>query len=347
MKHNHVVFFVFAVLFFMAGICKAEGEICIARPAKRIVTLTGFTRARAEMQLVSENAGRVETITADIGEAVGKDGVFMCLDAEFTELDLRSNAVERSRLKSEIGYYEKEAKRYRELVKRDTAAQSALDKLEQDLDRSKHQLDAARVQRNILREKLDRSCVKAPAGWKVTERRIEPGQWVNAGEVVATVGDYTRLIVPFSLAPDEYEHMQAGGPITLTLPDKDIFVPAEIYRENPAFDPVTRKISVELAVDKNTNTGLSDMRGGLRAELSIAVPDESGAVLVPKSAVIERYEEHYILRDNGERVKVVVLGPGPADTLRVAADDVCPGERFQRKNGQAPASGEPETRIGG
>jgi hypothetical protein len=166
--------------------------------------------------------------------------------------------------------------------------------------------------------------------------------------VVATVGDYTRLLVPFSLAPDEYEYLQASGPITLSLPDKNILVPAEVYRENPAFDPSTRKISVELAVDQSSAAGgLQNMRGGLRAELAISLPDESGAVLVPKSAVIERYEEFYIVREGGERVKVVVLGPGPADTLRVSAEEVCPGERFKRKNNPAAGGQEPESQIGG
>jgi hypothetical protein len=60
------------------------------------------------------------------------------------------------------------------------------------------------------------------------------------------------------------------------------------------------------------------------------MPDPSGAVLVPAAAVSERYQEHWLTKAGGERMRVVVLGPGPEpDTLRVASPRLKPGDRVQ------------------
>jgi multidrug efflux pump subunit AcrA (membrane-fusion protein) len=98
-------------------------------------------------------------------------------------------------------------------------------------------------------------------------------------------------------------------------------------RISPAFDPETRKINVELAVTET----LSENRGGLRAELTLAVPDPSGAVLIPAAAVAERYEEFWLTRANGERVRVLFLGDGPDNTYRVRASELKPGDKFRVK----------------
>jgi len=79
------------------------------------------------------------------------------------------------------------------------------------------------------------------------------------------------------------------------------------------------------------------MRGGLRVRLELPMPEETGAVLLPPSAIEERYEENWITRANGERVRVVVLGnhSGPdGGLLRVAGEGVRPGDEFVLKGGE-------------
>jgi hypothetical protein len=94
-------------------------------------------------------------------------------------------------------------------------------------------------------------------------------------------------------------------------------VRATVHRVYPGFDPETRKIAVDLAVADRPGG-----RGGLRAELTLEVPDPAGGVLLPRGAVTERYEQHWVRRDDGTQVQVVLLGNhgGPeGDLLRVAS----------------------------
>jgi hypothetical protein len=100
-----------------------------------------------------------------------------------------------------------------------------------------------------------------------------------------------------------------------------------VARVSPAFDPETRKINVELAVTAT----LYENRGGLRAELTLEMPDPSGAVLIPAAAVAERYEEFWLTRANGEKIRVLFLGNGPGNTYRVRAAKLNPGDKFRLK----------------
>lgn len=306
----------------------AEQRTVTAQAATSDAVLTGFTRAQATMTLVAEATGRLVDVAADIGDAVGGDGVFARVDPTFILLDLDENRVQQDKLAARIAYDAKEAARYRELVARGTAPQSTLDSLEQTLTANRHELDALRVAEKVLRERLARTRITAPAGWLVSARSVEPGQWVTSGQTVGAAGDYSTLVAPFALTPEQYDALaRRKGELRLRLPQLDTEVRATIHSVNPGFDPVTRKINVELAVSE----GLPERRGGLRTELTLRMPDPAGGVLLPPDAVVERYEEHWVRREDGSEVKVVLLGNHGGenrDLLRVTSPDVSPGERF-------------------
>ncbi|KMY69307.1 hypothetical protein AAU61_04885 [Desulfocarbo indianensis] len=304
----------------------AKPRLTEAKPAAQAATLTGFTRARAEMKLISEVAGRCLKVEADVGQTIGEDGVFARLDATFTKLELETNLVEQARLKSRLGYLEKDLQRTRTLVAKKSQAQAKLDGEEQEFDQARLQLRGLQIQEKTLRERLARHQIRAPQGWQVMERSVEPGQWVGSGAEVGRAGDFRTLLVPLALTSEEYAALRNGGDIVLHLPAAGQKVSARVYRVSPAFDPATRKINLDLAIED----GLNHKRGGLRAELVLNMPDPSGAVLVPASAVKVRYQETWLLRPDGSQVKVMVLGPGPEnDTLRVASPEIRPGQQFQ------------------
>ncbi|RJX35057.1 MAG: HlyD family efflux transporter periplasmic adaptor subunit [Desulfarculus sp.] len=327
-----------AKIFWSAAVCLAaflaagpalaepsQGPVFTARPALQVQTLTGFTRERARLRLVSEVSGRCLKVLYDVGDTVGPRGVFAVLDDTFVALELEANQVEQERLASRVAYLSKETGRYRALVQKHSEAPSKLDRLEDELSQARLALTALKTQRKVLTERLVRHTIKAPAGWKVIERLVEPGQWVNVGAAVAQLGDFRTLVVPLALDPRQYEILRkAPRPLMVFLPDQGAALPAAVSRLSPAFDPVTRKLALELELNK----GLQEHRGGLRAEFKLSAPDPSGAVLLPAAAVQERYQEHWLTRENGQQVRVVLLGSGPEGALRVSSPQVKPGQRF-------------------
>ena len=154
---------------------------------------------------------------------------------------------------------------------------------------------------------------------------------MSVGTPLGKARDFRTLVVPFSMSPEQYSALKRlNSEVELLFPDLGqggLVLKASLERISPAFDPETRKINVELAVSGT----LPENRGGLRTELTLKIFDPSGAVLVPASAVAERYEESWLTRANGEKIRVLFLGNGPGNTYRVRSPELKPGDRFRTK----------------
>lgn len=325
----------------------AQPETFVPEPAVRLETLTAYTRPLSEMTLSTEVSGRVEEVRADVGQPIPADGVFAVLDATFVRLDINALQVERQRLISKRDYLEKETRRYRDLAAGEHADQSTLDKYEQDLDQALMELSALKVNLASEEERLQRHTITAPAGFTVIEREVEPGEWVNVGQSLATLGNFRTLVAPFALDQAQYEWVLENTH-QLILHAEGLFGQGDVghtawlHEISPSFDPETRKINVELAFAPES-PGCQEARGGLRVELRLPLPDRSGAMLVPASGVSKRYEQYWLTKPDGSRLDVVLLGEEPDGRLRVQAPGLDTTQHYLLHPQESPA---PEARQG-
>lgn len=315
----------------------AVPALVTAAPAMRDSALIGFTRALAELPLVAETDGRVQEIFFDVGDTVDERGRFAQLDTTFLQLDIEEVIAQQDRLRSQAAFDQREVARIRELVRQNSASASQLDALEQSLLDNDHALRALDVKRRILEERAVRATVTAPVGSRITGRQIELGQWVHAGETVGRAADFSTLLVPFALTPEQFAALeQTRDNLRLELLDpidgatdaaRETWVTARIYRVNPGFDPETRKIAVDLAL----NQAPPAARGGLRVRLRLTLPEATGAVSLPSAALGSSYEELWVIREDGRRVPVLRLGPDARDPelIRVTAPGLKPGDRVR------------------
>ncbi|VAW80897.1 hypothetical protein MNBD_GAMMA15-1271 [hydrothermal vent metagenome] len=288
----------------------------VVRPSFQDVPLTAFTRPRAVVRLIAEEKGRFNSVDVDVGDTIGEAQRFGCLDTVYVDLSIEANRARQKRLRrADLDYFTRQVKRFRNLVERSTTAQSSLDDLERQRVGTRAGLTEAEVEARKLKERKRRHCIEASKGWQVTERRVDPGQWVNAGDPLGRVADFSVLLAPFALSYPEYQVLIAyTGPLSVRLVDEGIDVEATPIHLNPDFDEATRKISVDLALDK----GVPNKRGGLRVKLVLRLPDASGAVLVPVAAVQERYEQHWVTGTDKVERAVVYLGEIEQDGQRWA-----------------------------
>lgn len=304
------------------------------RQAQQQILLTGFTRARATLEIIPEVAGRCLEITADIGETIGNNGIFAVIDSTLVRLDLKANSVSRQQVERKLRFETQQVKRYRQLHTSKSSSRARLDEQELLVDQSKLKLDQLQVEAERLQELLSRHTIKAPPGWRIMERQVEPGQWVPGGRILAKAGDYRTLIVPLAVTPSELFSLQREKSIPLHLPGEDIDGHGSLYRMSPGFDPVTRKIKLEILIDQQTYDTLSLKQGGVRVEVPVRIPDPMHGLLVPERAVVERYEENWLTRENGKQVPVIVLGPAndPDDDLqwlRITSPEITAGDSFK------------------
>lgn len=306
-------------------------------PTLRVETLAAYTRADVTLTLSSEASGKILDVAADVGEAIPEDGVFAHIDPVYARLNLSELEVERRKTASRRDYLEVETNRYRDLVRGRHADQSSLDKYEQDLDQAELQIASLDVEIERAKEQLARHTVQAPAGFIVIERMIEPGEWVTAGQSLATVGDFSTLVAPFALDEEQFHWLRAHPPELVLRSADGKEHKAKLHQVSPAFDPETRKINVELAFSAKN----MEARGGQRVELDVLLPDRAGTLLVPRSSLQKRYEQYWLTTPAGKRRKVVLMGQEQGDQVRVFVPDYTPGEQFllQPENAGAPSAG--------
>ena len=315
----------------------AEGReqlrTCTALPAQQQILLTGFTRARATLDIIPEVNGRCLEITSDTGETIGENGVFAVIDPTLIHLELQANEVSRQQIERNLRFDTRQVQRYRRLLTSKSSSKARLDELELQLDQSRLKLDQLQIEQQRLQELLARHQVKAAPGWRIIERYVEPGQWVPNGKVLARAGDYRTLLVPLAVTPAELVSLKQKKTIPLHLPDEDLSGHGSLYRVSPGFDPVTRKIRVEILLDQRTYEKISLKQGGVRVEITIRIPDPMHGFLIPAHAVVERYEEHWLTRENGKQIRIIILGPaaGPdegREWLRIISPDIKAGDVF-------------------
>ncbi len=335
----NLLFSLFFIFFCFSPGCGLAAEVekdqsltlCTARAALQTTVLRGYTRARWRRFLTCEESGRCLEVRAEMGDTIAADGLFAKLDPTFIDLELEANKATSARLENQMVYWQREVERYRKLSGSKAVSETRVQELELKYDQARLSLVELQVKAEVLKERRRRCLIKAPPGWRLLERKIEPGEWLTMGRVVGQIGDYRTLLVPFSLTMAQYEWIEKKSDesalfLTKSSPNNEsITIPACLLHISPAFDQKTRKISVEFEITK----GLSEMRGGIALELAITLPEPGGVVEVPATAVIERYGAFWLVRDNGEEVKVIKLGQAGSGHLRVTGDNVKIGDRFR------------------
>ena len=317
-------------------------ETIVLQPAHVTHVLTGFTRPRRSLPLASEVPGRVAEVLAETGHPLGDDGAFLRLDDTFVRLELAKTKIALERAERTLDFDRRELARAERLRASSAVSQELLERRQLAVALDELTVQELRNGLAILEERRRRHTVRGAPGYLVEQRLVEAGQWIAAGQVVARIGDYSRLLVPLALSEAEYRALTTDPVVRLDLPDLELAVTARVWRTSPAFDPVSRKRHVDLLIEADPPLPSQQRRGGIRATLRLRLPDPMRGLVVPAAAVQERFEEHWVWRPDGAQVRVLVLGPAePPDGaggnwLRISSAELAPGDRLLRRPPQTP-----------
>lgn len=302
--------------------------------ARKQVVLSGYTRGRAVQTLACEVAGKVTQVNYDIGQVVGGkpfleiDPTFVNFQIEQAQWTLEKLTVARSRGASHLAYLEKEYRRVDTLHQGSVAPLSKLEGAAEELDQARLALQtteveikALKTQLKELKERRLRHTVTAPAGWVIVQRHVEPGEIVAAGTPLAQAADFTRLVVPLFVSGEELAVLRQDETLAVKVAGQP--GRARINWVNPQFDERTRKLAVELVLVDHSG----EARGGLLTELVLEVATQG--LMLPKKAVVNRYDNPYVVLQGGRTVPVVILGESGEDLLIADQEALTPGTALE------------------
>lgn len=228
----------------------------------------GSLQAVREVLLAPDTSGRVVAINFMAGQVVKEGSILVQLyDAP--------EQAERSAAAAKAEFAQLQLQRSRKLAPSGAEPRELLEQRKAEAAQTTaavRQLDARIQQKHI----------RAPFSGQLGIRRVNVGQYLNAGDVIATLTQLDPLYVNFTLPQQELPKLALGTQVLVTVdavPDQ-VFE-ARVNAIDPHIDEETRNIAVQATL---SNTG-SVLKSGMYATVRLTLPTESNAIVLPLTAI--------------------------------------------------------------
>lgn len=220
------------------------------------------------IDMASEVAGVITTITFQPGQGVEKGDVIIQLDATIDQAQLAA-------LKAQVKLARLRFERQQALARRDIASKATLDEATAELQRLGAEIEAQE-------EAIEQKTIKAPFRGRLGIRQVSLGHYVQPGQPLVTLQNLDTLYANFTLPEQAYPQIAEGQTITVRVasyPEQSFA--GQITAVSPRIDASTRNVTVQGTLT-NRNTLL---RPGMFAEVTVQLGDTREVVALPASAI--------------------------------------------------------------
>lgn len=247
------------------------------------IVLVGEVKSRYESNQGFRIAGKVIERKVDVGAFVKKGQLLARLDAADSNLgasaamaDVRVAEANRSLAKSDV-------ERQRQLVNKKFISQQALDKYEAELKTADARVNQAKAQAAVSGNQSRYNALLADRDGVVTQIRAEPGQVVEAGELVAQIVDTKQIEVLVAVPESRMARIKAGDSAAIKLwADREKTYAGKVREIAPAASSATRAFDVRIAVLAPDDAVKLGMTAGVRFE-----SNDASNIIIPSTALTQ------------------------------------------------------------
>lgn len=197
----------------------------------------GSARAEKGVELAVETGGVVKDIRFKANQHFNEGDLVVQLD----------DAVERADLvdaQAAVKLGEANLERSTTLRQRGFDTQAAYDQVIA-------QLATARSRHQRIQAVIDQKGLKAPFAGTIGIPRINPGQYLQAGTVVATYQNLQSMKVDFTIPEQLISKVKVGQPVRFGVTETALSKTGKVIGIDPRVDPQTRLVSVQALLDDN------------------------------------------------------------------------------------------------
>ena len=151
------------------------------------VSYTGRIEAEIETRLSFRIGGRMIERSVQVGERVDPGQVVAKLDPQNELNALRSAQAAVTAAQAQFNEAQNNYERQKTLLAREVASRVQYERAEQSRDTAQAQLDSAQAQLNVARDQVSDTELSADAGGVVIATAAEPGEVVQAGQLIVRI----------------------------------------------------------------------------------------------------------------------------------------------------------------
>jgi multidrug efflux system membrane fusion protein len=297
------------------------------------------------VQITAEVQGAVADVRFNEGDRVGRDTVLARIDPDRYKLEAdRAEAAYRKALAEE-------QRARNDLERREALARDHLVAAE-ELNRSRGENDqlaaesaAAKAARDIANQNLSRSSVRPSRAGVINTRAVQTGQFVQPGNVLATLVDTSRLRLRFKVG--DAESLRARKQQTVKFRVASLGArefTATVYHVSDMADPATRQVEV-MAWVKNPG----ELKPGFFTEVTLASETRKGALVVPEGAIqaSDKGFVTYVVQQGKAQLRPVAIGLRTGTGVVEILSGVAAGEVVVTEGSDRLADGVPVQVAGG
>ena len=335
------------VLVVLAG-CKPEDAPATLRLVRTLVVdpksirqdrdVIGEVKPRYESDLSFRVAGKVLSRLVDVGVSVNQGDTLATLDTQDYRNRLRSAEADVRSAEAALVEAQGAEGRQGKLLKDGWATRATYDTVLRNLRTAEAKLAAARANLDLTRDQLAYTELKADFDGVITAVGAEPGQNVNAGQMVVKLARPDDRDGVFNIAETALSDVSDAHPEVIIWPlsNANLTVEGVVREISPVADPATRTYTVKVTLKNpppQVRFGMS-VGGRLKgsAALAVALPlsavfekngspavwvlDQQSSSLALRPIEVARYEAHTVVVGSGLAKGDVVVTAG-VNTLTV------------------------------
>ncbi len=304
-------------------------------------SFTGVVAARVQSDLGFRVSGKVLERLVDAGQTVKRGQLLLRMDP--VDLKLAANAQQEAvaAARARAQQTAQDEARYRDLSGTGAISDSAYGQVKAAADAAKAQLSAADAQADVARNASRYAELVADGDGVVMETLAEPGQVVNAGQIVVRLAHAGRREAVIQL-PETFRPAVGSRAQATLFGSEDVSVAAELRQLSGVADRLTRTFEARYVLE-------GELAGApLGATVTVRIPDAQAApgsdLRVPIGALFDTGKGAGVWAVNGEPAKVswrpVAIRRLDDDSARVAGS-LKQGDRIVALGAHLLREGEP------
>ena len=253
----------------------------------------GTAKAANGVELAFETAGIVSQIKFKANQEVRKGEVLVQLDDTLEHADIQD-------VQAAVKTAESSFERAKTLSSRGYGTEA-------NFDQASALLAAARSRLARLQATIDQKALKAPFSGVIGIPRIDVGQYLQPGTVIASFQDLSSMKVDFTVPEQRAGEIKLGQEIRAGVTEADLPFKGRVIGKDPRVDPATRLVSVQALIEDNKD---GSVLPGQFLHVEVILPEQPNVMTVPQTAVITSLYGDYVYTVEqeeraGQQVQVV------------------------------------------